>query len=347
MQQTQSNEVVCHFDLTDWLTSEVLAPQWAHVVEHDVVDHLVGRRKALGEAFTDIFLSNVFIQRRERRHLSKIVVLARAYVVLDDVLRDHDIHLLPKDHAEVAISYVSRALFNEVSQLLSSRQLAASLIGTRMLEMHNTYTSIARGLAIRPEDITFGRCALLGLPFDILKNIKWISSEEAEFGLYCARRMLFALQIADDYADICDDRIHPHRFNLIDTKAYELQALNHRDAMRAYASYCIISTMRLLASAANAPSTVQIWSRAVLSQFTFANETIAESTIRDHFHGDIAHAFADIPSVGCLSTDQLNSVKYNMIGGQDLSAEQIHEYATISALDYSCMEVKNERGPSA
>jgi len=318
-------------ELIEWLQTDVLKDKISSHLPTILLEHCVGADKALGAAFPAVFLHGNEIQNIEM-DISQLVAAARSYIVFDDILRDHDMPELDRNIIHNALISAEKSCIYTSNNLLHSLSSARHIVDSRIRQLKMTYSHL-HDSRIKAETKIFGRCALLGLPFDVLSEMGVWNKHEARRRLRCARMMLFTLQIADDLADLYEDQKNPECYNLLLERIPDknIQQVENR-VIEAYTYLGIIGSARMIIHNAKGIPKLIALGTGILKQFIIHNETVSRRAIIRVFNNNPPCNYGTSKTVSSLMEREISSLSYIADAGTTLRAEFLHTRSTSYAL---------------
>jgi len=169
-------------------------------------DHCIGTDKLLGEYYGQALTESLLLLDDDNCHiLNKLCLFLRAYVVIDDCLKDKPVrkNLLP------LISHWLKNVEDEIIHLITKLGGKAELWEDYYKIYQRAYYSYDFS---DPFQSTMNKCSFIFLPFDlpIFKKDGANPSLIKNF-FEC---FLFSLQLLDDFKDMHEDRFSPRNHNL-------------------------------------------------------------------------------------------------------------------------------------
>lgn len=175
------------------------------------MEHCCGKDKLLGE-FYGLAISEAcgIIDYGVTRTLTEISILMRAYVVLDDFIKDHKPVIRTRDLVQELLVKLQDSIVSMVETLGDD----GNTIWNNYLAIYeNAYADY---LSTSPYIATMNKCSFLFLPFDltVIRQARR-SSSHLKTGV---SNYLFSLQLLDDFHDMEEDLNAPRNQNLFIVK---------------------------------------------------------------------------------------------------------------------------------
>jgi len=171
------------------------------------IDHCAGTGKLLGEFYGKALCEGFCIEDlKVRKILSELSVLMRAFIVLDDYIKDH----ISKNPAKEVIEKWLLNIKAEAISLIEDLGDDGEILWDRYFALYeDSYYNYFKRNAYKS---TLMKCSFLFLPFDlsICRKYECQSTKmKKAVGYY-----LFSLQLLDDFHDMEEDLISPKNHNL-------------------------------------------------------------------------------------------------------------------------------------
>lgn len=321
------------FTLAMWFWQEVLNANLRRALPPDMAEHCVGTDRALGASFVPVFLGNGVLPRSVEDEIRRLVAIARACVVFDDMLRDHDMPHLDKGVFTQCLARSVSTCKSIAGKLCGSPHRGEQLVERRLQQIDYTYAQLNDD-KLSPEEKVFGRCALLGLPFDIMSSIGVLSKDESSVLLRCARVMLFLLQLADDHADLNEDQGSSVRYNLIlEKQPTPKWHMTHSERVLSWTCLSILGTALVLRRLSCGRPTLQSWTDAVEACCVIRDRTHCSELIETLFQHDPTVNYSSSLQMSYLSREESRCITWRYCGSRpQLCAQTLHIEATLHAL---------------
>ena len=170
------------------------------------VSHCVGTGKLLGEGLGKAICEECGIaDRRTEQELTSLSCLLRAFIVLDDFAKDHDIDLGNCPEMSKWLEQIRQAGIQRLSRFCDSPQATWS----RFEDVyHKAYLDFSCEAIF---ESVIRKCYLIFLPFSLDPICGTIQSRAMQEGM---EAYLFALQAMDDFRDMEEDMLAPKNHNL-------------------------------------------------------------------------------------------------------------------------------------
>lgn len=293
----------------------------------DYLGHLVGDRRALG-ALLPVF----FGQRWPSRDLSgpddnlfRLAALLRAYVVVDDALRDGD----PSPWVGAKLRQAHNAFYEAgsrtLTQLLRDSDRASGLLRSARRDLEAAYRSLLAGTSLDYR-LVKGRCSFLQVPFDagLIPPQSLLASH-----------MLFLLQVADDCADRADDLGRPDAANLLVSRCDPLSmaaALRDDDEVATGFAACSIDVVAKRLTGLTKPGEpVHLWASAIRQLVCGASDVLPQlSDVA--FTGGEPRSYRHPSRLPANAVPMFRRVARSLQLAAPLSAEALHVSASMAAI---------------
>ncbi len=321
-------------DLKNWFNAALGRKCENLQINGKCLDHLIGVDRCLGT-----FLSFFFFKRGEltsvvETMLSRLVIVARGFIVVDDAIRDHDdIGLSPSTLREIR-EILSDFCLELLCDLTNDHEVAVSMLKRRLSAISYTYDLLQSG--VQPSFKTaYGKCALLSLPFDCLKT--QFNENEMYARELLAIRALFLLQLADDYADVHHDlqtKINSNLFSWAYARSKPVQHFCDDKKLLKFCAEILIDVMAQELEDFGEPELpISDWAKKVREFLGFPSNRAGADYVKNLFGENLPKGFkVPCPENGFVYTSNMrqNIGEPNQV---NISAELIHKFATKSVLE--------------
>ena len=290
------------------------------------VDHMTGTNRALGASFTNIFIRNGELKPDEASALSRLFVLCRAAIVVDDAIRDCDPVPMTPDDLRMLRDKLFHSCGEALFPFIGSKSKSKELLLKRKLQMDEAYRTINEGTC-PSVDIIFGKCSLVGLPFDAIAHK--LGDNEAKLRQHQAVGMLFLLQLADDFADRHSDTPYERKSNLL---TWESDNVFSDELLCLYAMLAINRVAEDLLTYSVAGSSVHTWLGCVLDFCRSNVDSTCLDFSRSLFPSTMPAGYLPPSANPYLVHNIIDEIQIKSHIVPELRAEYLHSLATTIAL---------------
>lgn len=175
---------------------------------HEVpsLSHCVGTGKLIGALYGTAIIEELGLSPMEAEpHLSELSVLLRAYIVLDDFARDHNIRVETCSPLHRSLINIRASCCKRLDVLCNNGE---DLLHRYISEYEEAYSGFSK---VDIWQSIIKKCCLISLPFELDKMVDRSRNHIVRLSMM---RYLFALQMMDDFQDMEEDLGAPRNHNI-------------------------------------------------------------------------------------------------------------------------------------